>query len=127
MVTVEVQESVTSVTVEPTTINIVIEQSPIYVEVGPSLVTQTGTESGGITSRYRVLGSSFSGNSGDTGRSYTFPTGLGTKQIVAVGSSSGALTILDTDGYSLSTTTNTNDTLSITGELFDDEVVIVWL
>lgn len=82
----------------------------------------------GFYSRTRVNGSSFSGGSGSTGRSYQFGFSLTGKELVAVGGAGGRLTPLDpTGGYSLSTTTQTNDTLTIAGELFDDEVIIVWL
>ena len=75
----------------------------------------------------RVLGSAYSGSTGDTGRSYTHSIILKAKALIAVGGAGGALTPLDPDGgYSLSTTVIANDTLTITQRLFDDEVVIIW-
>lgn len=86
------------------------------------------SSSGGISSRTRVNGSTFTVTGDNRGRSYTFAFGLSGKEIIAVGSSGGRLTILDpVGGYSLSTVSVTNDTITVVDELFDDEAVIVWL
>lgn len=121
---VEITNNPTYVEVSETNNQVSINQTSTVVELaGPVTINNAG----GLKSRERVLGSSFSGSDGATGRSYTYSSSLGTLQLVAVGTSTGVLTILDSSGgYSLSTTTNTNDTLTITGELFNDDAVIVW-
>jgi hypothetical protein len=77
---------------------------------------------GGIDSRTRKNGSDFTGSTGGTGRTYVHTSGISLKNLVMV---SGKTLDPNTE-YSLTTTSVVNDTLVITGPLFDEEVVVLW-
>lgn len=84
---------------------------------GSSWVAPTG---GGAT-RYRYLGSSFSGGEGP-GRSLVLAFSLGAGHHVVL----GGKTLDPASEYSLSTTVLTDDTLTITPWLSNDDVVLLW-
>ena len=126
MVEVEVTERVTTVAPEENVVYVDVSEQKVNIDV--SLTIQAAAAvAGGLRSAYRVAASSFSGTTGQANRTYQFTAGLGTSHIIAAGTATGALTILDEGGFSLATTTFTNDTITIARELFDDEVVTVWL
>jgi len=124
VVEVEVTERVTTVAPEENVVYVDVSEQKVNIDV--SLTIQAAA-AGGLHSAYRVAASSFSGASGDRDRTYQFTAGLGTRHIIAAGTATGALTILDSAGYALSSTTVQYDTLTVYRELFDDEVVTVWL
>lgn len=105
------------VEVADTNQNVNVSDTEVIVEVGPSTVLTSA-----IGRRVRVLGSSFTGSTGDSSRDYTYAFTVNGKEIVSVG---GRILDPSTD-YSLSTNSVSNDTITITDALFDDEVVLLW-
>ena len=105
-----------SITVNITedTITVTPSENNVTVTVSGAVIVTTSTKS-------RVQASSFSGADGDTGRAYTH-SGTINSHLLFINSN-----LLDASTeYSLSTVTNANDTITITGALFDDEVVFLW-
>lgn len=91
---------------------VVPSETTTIVDIGPAVFNDRG-----FGQRYRATGSDFDGSDGDTGRSYAFSSSLGSYTLVMINGR-----VLDpTTEYSVSDTT-----LTVTGPLFDDEVVLVW-
>lgn len=106
---VTISETANTITITEPISTVTITDASTYAPSGPGV-------------RTRIAGSSFSGSSGSSGRVYTHTATITSNAIVAIGRN-----FLDPESdYSLSTTTNTNDTITITNELFDDEVVLLW-
>lgn len=106
-----------TVTVSSTENQVDVTQSTSQVDIS------VGTIVGVNQTRYRYLGSEFSGSNGAANRALVSASVVfGSSAIIAVG-----FRLLDpASEYVISTTSATNDTLTITGMLFNDDVVLVW-
>ena len=77
---------------------------------------------GAVSGPNRKTGSEFSGSDGDTNRAETYAFTISSSAVVSIGGK-----ILDpSTEFSLSTSVVANDTLTVTGALFDDEVILLW-
>lgn len=117
MSTVSVYTTVNTVTVNNTTNSVDVTQSTNQVDI--TLGTIVGTN----LTCYSYNGSDFSGADGASGRSKTITnTRISTSAFVGI----GYRLLIPSVEFTISTTSTTNDTITITGALYNQDSVLIW-
>jgi hypothetical protein len=115
MTQVYITENNTSVIATTTENSVVVTTTPNTITINDSVAI------GASLVKHRYLGTAFTGNSGDPFRSITLAGPISSSAFVILGKA-----VLDDPEYSLSTTSLTNDTITINTNLFNDDVVLLW-
>lgn len=108
--TVNVEQNERTVTVEPTKYTVQVSSNVITTVLGAS------TE---------FLGSAMSGSDGDNNRTYQSGNTISSNAKVYLGSPTQGCNRLPSSSWSLSTTTNNNDTITIEVPVYDTDQVII--
>lgn len=114
MTQVLVTENNTVVSLTTTENSVIVSNNDTIVTISESVVI------GGSLKKYRLIGSDFTGPVGPN-RYHTFAFSVSTQAIVSIGRA-----FADDADWALSTTSLTNDTLTINTFLADDDVVLLW-